>query len=137
MCVRLPPVTKQFPQKYHCLSWTNVGTLFQKERKELLLFQVLLAKRENSGSRQSRETIFQTLIFVTLICKWNSGNKMPMQEGRYRINYVIDGDPWGDPTIALYGPEFSIVAKPHSPRGIYCLRILFSYLNTLKLLCSF
>jgi len=40
------------------------------------------------------------------------GSKLPRCEGKYRINYVIDGDPWSpEQTIAHHGPEFSMVAE--------------------------
>lgn len=39
------------------------------------------------------------------------GEKMPPCEGRYRVNYVLEGDPWSEQTIALLGPEFYIEEK--------------------------
>lgn len=44
-----------------------------------------------------------------------SGDKLPAWEGRFRINYVLEGDPWSEQTIALQGPEFNIVDDKCAP----------------------
>lgn len=36
------------------------------------------------------------------------GDKLPQSEGRYRINYILEGDPWSEQTVALLGPEFNV-----------------------------
>lgn len=43
------------------------------------------------------------------------GDKLPAWEGRFRINYVLEGDPWSEQTIALQGPEFNIVDDKCAP----------------------